>query len=645
MATTFYAVCLFVALQLWLATVRSSPVDSCYYYSLPDLPVSQDNRTIPWGEPSIAYSNGTTCCSSLDQVRSELDAIDSQLLQLLSTRPSQSQRSYSGQRLRDYDTGVVIRIVGSNIYRFGDSNVAAPVFRDVNWTVREGECWAVIGSGSHQKTTLLQTLRGHLRLAPPPPPPGGLFPFLSDPPRDAHNAVALVSFAHRPQSTGSAFYDYTARYGAVRDEDRITLRESMFGEYDFLNIRPKVQMETKTPEELAAESVKKAIFKDLTAKLGLVPLLDLPLVTLSNGQTRRARIVKAVMSQPELLLLDEPLSNWLGREQQTDSLHVLESLHKVRNPRIIMGLRNQDPIPEWITHVALVKQDRLLTGKKEDILAQQVSDTARAEANRSFISHSGTPTARKEFGKPVAILKNVNVIYNTRKVLKSINWTIREGERWHLQGANGSGKTTLMSLITGDHPQSYTQRGESYLELFSRPRSKISTPHLRSLIGLVSPELANAYPRRPRTTVWEVIGTGFDGGFVPGGRNGVLSRLGPRHPDLQKDTTMTATNRQLLSRLDEEFSNRNFVDLSAGEQSVVLLMRALVGRPQLVLLDEVWSGMDDSMVLTARRYLREGGVGPDQAVVVVSHWEEEVPWDARDGLRTFKLEAGNGVEI
>lgn len=596
---------------------------------------------------------------------------------LRARRPSsfgltRSQRFYSDQRLKD-EAGVVIRIQGSNIYRFGDPNVATPVFRDVNWTVREGECWAAIGSGSHQKTTLLRTLRGHLRLAPSPPLPGGLFPFLSDPPRDAHKAVALVSFAHRPQSTGSAFYDYTARYGAVRDEDRITLRESVFGEYDFLNIRPRAQVETKKPEELAAESAKKAIFEDLTVKLGLVPLLDLPLVALSNGQTRRARIVKAIMSQPELLLLDEPLTG-LDANNRPTLLYVLESLHKTRNPRIIMGLRKQDPIPEWTTHIALVQQDRLLTGTKEDVLAQQASDAAQTEVCGSFISQSGIPAAGKELGKPVAILKNVNVTYNTRKVLKSINWTLREGERWHLHGANGSGKTTLMSLITGDHPQSYTQRGESYLELFSRPRSKISTPHLRSLIGIVSPELANAYPRRPSTTVWEVIGTGFDGGFVPGGKSGigaglegdlpddvvrwrvdrvheVLSRLGPSswasctsgHSSLRRATA--STGRHLLSKLDEEFSNRSFVDLSAGEQNVVLLMRALVGRPRLVLLDEVWSGMDDGMVLAARHYLREGGVGSDQATVVVSHWEEEVPWGARDGLRRFKLEDGYGVEI
>jgi ABC-type molybdenum transport system ATPase subunit/photorepair protein PhrA len=158
-------------------------------------------------------------------------------------------------------------------------------------------------------------LRGNLRIAPPPP--GGLFPFLSGLPRDPHAAIALVSFAHRPNSAGGAFYDYTARYGAVREEDRITLRESMFGEHDFLNLRPKGQATTKTPEELAAEKVKKDIFEDLTARLGLSSLLDLPLVALSNGQTRRARIVKAILSQPELLLLDEPLSrSWYSRNLQ-----------------------------------------------------------------------------------------------------------------------------------------------------------------------------------------------------------------------------------------------------------------------------------------------------------------------------------------
>jgi ABC-type molybdate transport system ATPase subunit len=94
----------------------------------------------------------------------------------------------------------------------------------------------------------------------------------------------MVSFTHRPRSSGGAFYDYTARYGAVREEDRITLRQNMFPD--------------------TAEND----FDDLADKLGLKAFLDLPLVALSNGQTRRARILKALLSKPELLLLDEPLS-------------------------------------------------------------------------------------------------------------------------------------------------------------------------------------------------------------------------------------------------------------------------------------------------------------------------------------------------
>ncbi|KIK87929.1 hypothetical protein PAXRUDRAFT_14427 [Paxillus rubicundulus Ve08.2h10] len=574
------------------------------------------------------------------------------------------QRSHSNASTSD----VVVHISNSNIHRFGDPTTAAPVFRDVDWIVKDGENWAVIGCGSNQKSALLQTLRGNLRIAPPPPPPGGLFPFLSGLPRDPHAAIALVSFAHRPHSAGGAFYDYTARYGAMREEDRITLKESMFGEHDFLNLRPKGQATANTPEELAAEDVKRLIFEDLTARLGLSSLLDLPLVALSNGQTRRARIVKAILSQPELLLLDEPLTGLDANKRQT-LLSVLRSLHEARSPRIIMGLRMHDPVPDWITHLALVHDGKVLTGTKEEILSEQATRETKVNSIRSTISGTSANKAEDD-GKPVVVLKNVNVAYGPREVLKSINWIICEGQRWHLQGANGSGKTTLLSLVTGAHPQSYIQRGESHLELFSRPRQRIPTPHLRSLIGVVSPELANAYPRRARTTVWEVIGTGFDGAFVAGGKSGVgtgigleggladdvrqwrvsrvrevLRGLGPSSWVVDPSDTQQRAGSIELAEADEAFSERAFIDLSSGEQSIVLLMRALVSRPQLVLLDEVWAGMDDGMVRAARRYLRGGGIETDQAVVVVSHWEEEVPWTTEDGLRKFRLEDGVGREV
>ena len=137
---------------------------------------------------------------------------------------------------------------------------------------------------------------------------------LSLKPRPINEAVYFVSFAHRPNAArGGAFYDYTARYGAVRDEDRVTLRQSMFPEESGLVqdsiksfIVDKSHRERQDPSPRLKARARR--FEDLTEKLGLMHLLDLPLVALSNGQTRRARIVKALLEQPDILLLDEPLS-------------------------------------------------------------------------------------------------------------------------------------------------------------------------------------------------------------------------------------------------------------------------------------------------------------------------------------------------
>jgi len=173
---------------------------------------------------------------------------------------------------------------------------------------------------------------GHLRLYPPPPLPGGLFPLLSLPSKDSHNStstprdpykyISLVSFRHRSGGPGGAFYDFTARYGAVWDDDqRVTLLENMFPR--FLEMREekegkfewqregdgrRVAGDIAKFDERLLTSEEKQLFRELVEKTGLEPLLNIPMVTLSNGQMRRARIVKAVLKKPELLLLDEPLS-------------------------------------------------------------------------------------------------------------------------------------------------------------------------------------------------------------------------------------------------------------------------------------------------------------------------------------------------
>lgn len=208
----------------------------------------------------------------------------------------------------------IVYIPRSSIYPLGASNAAGSLFPDVSWTIQPDDAWVVVSTGvGGLKTALLQALTGHLRIHPAPPPPDGMFPFLTG--LDPHKYIDLVSFAHRPRAAGGGFYDFTARYGAVREEDKRTLRETFFPELakpfhelavpDLLT-RPDANAALHVDH--AKEVAKRRLFEDLTDKLGLKQLLDLPMVALSNGQTRRARIVKALLEQPELLILDEPLS-------------------------------------------------------------------------------------------------------------------------------------------------------------------------------------------------------------------------------------------------------------------------------------------------------------------------------------------------
>ena len=270
----------------------------------------------------------------------------------------------------------------------------------------------------------------------------------------------------------------------------------------------------------------------------------------------------------------------------------------------------------------------------------------------------------------------------------------------------------MLALLTGDHPQSYTQAHlhlpslaasssspsatslPTFQDYTLRPRNRTPTAHLRTLVGVVSPEMFDAFPRRhPGMNLWEAVGTGFNGGFVPRNRGTTAkSSLGwvdvdddelgsgwynlldhekeARREEIRKwrvrrcwevlealgpaswNSSSLPPKSSSLSQPSPEtvaFASINFSSISPGEQRLVLLMRALVGRPPLVLLDEAWSGMDDGMITAARRYLRGNfavdadgcdgmtGIGEDQAVVVITHWEDEVPWVGEE-VKKFRLD-------
>jgi molybdate transport system ATP-binding protein len=213
-------------------------------------------------------------------------------------------------------------------------------------------------------------------------------------------------------------------------------------------------------------------------------------------------------------------------------------------------------------------------------------------------------------------LRGVTVAYDGHVVLKNISWTVWAGERWAVIGPNGSGKTTLLSLICGDHPQAYAND----VRLFGRKRGTgESIWEVKRQIGLVSPEL-HLYHSEPLTAA-EVAVTGF---------YDVLARR-------------RATREQItaVNDLFEQFgiaalSERLFTRLSTGEQRLVLLARALVKDPPILILDEPFQGLDSQAIDRVRSWL-DYRLRPDQTLIFVSHYPDEVPHTVSRSLRLESL--------
>jgi len=183
------------------------------------------------------------------------------------------------------------------------------------------------------------------------------------------------------------------------------------------------------------------------------------------------------------------------------------------------------------------------------------------------------------------------------------------------------GKTTLLSILTGDHPQSYVQK---QLFLFGRPRTTLATVQIQRQVGIVSPEIFNAFPRRlgpEMLSARDAIATGFESTYS----------YRPRTPeqDIRIDTILSDLGLGVESGFD---TSQPFASLKTSHQALVLFIRALVNHPPLLILDEVFAGMDDTMITAAKQYLRKN-LSPTQSVIFVSHWEEELPWPTSEILR------------
>lgn len=367
----------------------------------------------------------------------------------------------------------------------------------------------------------------------------------------------------------------------------------------------------RTTAEIIQDEIKdSARCQHLAEQFGITALLDRRFKYLSTGETRKTLLCQALMSEPELLILDEPFDG-LDVQSRAQLATLLEKLNQ-QGYTLVLVLNRFDEIPDFVQHAGVLADCSLTeTGEKAALLKQAlIAQLAHSEKLDGIsLPEPDAPSARHGLDphQPRIVLHNGVVSYNDRPILNQLSWTVNPGDHWQITGPNGAGKSTLLSLITGDHPQGYSND----LTLFGRRRGSGETIwDIKKHIGYVSSSLHLDY--RVSTTVRNVILSGFFDSI------GIYQAVSDKQHKLAKQWL------DILG-MDNRVADAPFHSLSWGQQRLALIVRALVKHPTLLILDEPLQGLDPLNRQLIRRFVDVLiGEGETQ-LLFVSHHAEDAP--------------------
>ncbi len=485
-------------------------------------------------------------------------------------------------------------------------------FRGTHWTWRHGEQWAILGPNGSGKSLLALALCGKA-----PVVRGEIRHGLEDDSASRETAALVSPHIQREMILRESSF-YQSRWHNGLGEGQRTVAQ-------FLS---QASVEEINPFEVGARRGDAREFRQRRERfvrwLGIAPLLRRKLIHLSNGEQRKVLLAHTLLRAPGLLILDDPFGG-LDVATRQRLREVIARLMRSGLPVLVITSR-PDEIPPGTTHLLLVKNRRVVAqGTKAAMLKHPLARKLRR--SRSKEAHiPATPPERLLASVPAKLsplieLNHITIQRGRRRILDDVSWTVHRGEHWALLGPNGSGKTTLLSLIQGDNPQAYALD----LRLFGMRQHTTQTLwHTRQKIGWLSPELHQHYP-----AAWsclDVVSSGF------------FNSIGLHQHCTRRQRA--AARRWLREFGLMENAGAALGELALGDQRMILLARAVVKRPKLLILDEPCQGLDlayrRAVLDTVNRVIAQTGA----TLIFVTHHAKEMP---RCVSRILQLKSGRIV--
>ncbi|MBN2655305.1 MAG: ATP-binding cassette domain-containing protein [Nitrospirae bacterium] len=422
------------------------------------------------------------------------------------------------------------------------------ILSDISWRLQKDENWTLLGSNGAGKTTFLKLIHGDIW----------------------HNAGSRIyAIQGEPQESPIGIKNHAA---LVSPE-----MLNAYAKYDW-NIKVEEVIHTGFADTVwlfdKPNKHQISIADRIIEQLGIDSLRQKEILRISSGEAKKVMIARALVSEPVLLMLDE-ICNDPDADSREAIIDIIDQT-ALSGTQIIYSTHRTLEMPNCITHALVLDRGSIVmqSGKKD-------LPHVRKQAYIRMTSDESIPIIEKKESEyleyksesaPLIEIKNADIYIGDWQILHNINWRINKGEHWAISGKNGAGKSTLFKLIMAElHPAS----GGKILRF--NLQNDASVWDVRKRIGYVSSSLQASYDWG--ISAEDVVLSGF------------FSSIG-LYDEVSKAQKEAAIEWLHILRIDN-LRNRRILSLSYGESRKVLLARAMVNKPDMLLLDEPFNGLDE----------------------------------------------------